>query len=104
MPFCVFSRNFRNQSKPVYLLDGTALPVYHSQRDLGAIVDDTLKFHEHIGSVAHKPAGLCHSFRKSAVCRTPEFMLFLMKTHVRPLLEYASCLWCTGYIEDLRKL
>ena len=31
-------------------------------------------------------------------------MLFLLKTHVRPLLEYVSCLWCTGYIEDLCKL
>ena len=38
------------------------------------------------------------------VCRTPEFMLFFFTTHVRPIIEYASCLWNTGYVEDLRKL
>ena len=53
-----FSRKFRNQSQPSYTLDGTPLPVHHSQRDLGVLVDDSLKFHEHIASVTHKAVGL----------------------------------------------
>ena len=99
-----FSRKFRNQSRPSYTLDGTQLPVQHSQRDLGVLVDDSLKFHEHIASVAHKAGGLCHNFSKSTVCRSSAFMMFLLKTHIRPVLEYASCLWCTGYTDDMRKL
>ena len=72
--------------------------------DLGLLVDDMLKFHEHVACVAHKAFGLCQSFLKSTVCRTPEFMLFLFVTHVRPLFEYASCVWNTGYKDDIRKL
>ena len=31
-------------------------------------------------------------------------MTFLLTTHIRPILEYCSCLWHTGYITDLRLL
>ena len=65
---------------------------------------DKLKFHDHVSSVAHKAYGLCQSFLKSTVCRTPDFMMFLLTTHIRPLMEYASCIWNTGYMTDLRKL
>ena len=99
-----FSRRFRDQSQPLYMLDGTQLPVHHSQRDLGVLVDDSLKFHEHIATVTHRASGLCHNFRKSTVCRSVAFMMFLLKTHIRPVLEYASCLWCTEYADDIRKL
>ena len=44
------------------------------------------------------------NFLKSTVCRSPEFMLFLLTTHIRPIIEYCSCLWNTGYIQDLRAL
>ena len=54
----------------------------------------------HIG----KAYGLCQSFLKPTECWTPEFMMFLLRTHARPLIEYASCVWNTGYKEDLRKL
>lgn len=99
-----FSRNFKDQVSPLYCLDGSPLPVCQSHNDLGVLVDVKLKFHEHIVSVAHKASGLCQSFLKSTVCRTPNFMMFLFRTHVRPLIEYASCVWNTGYREDLQKL
>ena len=99
-----FSRKFAGQSQPSYMLDGSPLPVHHSQRDLGVLVDNSLKFHEHVATVVHKASGLCYNFRKSTVCRSAAFMLFLLKTHIRPVIEYASCLWCTGYAEDMRKL
>ena len=99
-----FTRNSREQVPPEYFLDGSPLPICRTHSDLGLMVDDKLKFHDHISSVAHKAYGLCQSFLKSTVCRTPEFMMFLLTSHVRPLMEYASCVWNTGYKEDLRKL
>ena len=99
-----FSRCYKAQVPPYYSLDGSPLPVCKSHLDLGVIVDVNLKFHEHVASVARKASGLCHSFLKSTVCRTPSFMMFLLKTHIRPLIEYASCVWNTGYREDLRRL
>ena len=100
-----FSRGSRSASAtPKDVLNGNLLPVLTSFRDLGVIVDTSLKFHEHVQSLSHKASGLCHNFLKSTVCRTPEFMLFLFKTHIRPLLDYCSCLWNTGFVEDVRKL
>ena len=63
-------------------------------RDLGVIVDASLKFCEHVTSVAHKAAGLWQSFLKATVCHTPEFMLFFFVTHVRPIL---ICILCVEY-------
>ena len=84
--------------------NGCRLPTPTSHRDLGVIVDTSLKFHEHIDSLTLKVSGLCHSFLKAMVCRSPKLMLFLLMTHIRPVLEYGSCLWNTKFVGDLRKL
>ena len=75
-----------------------------SQTDLGIIVDDTLKFHEHAQNTTRKAGGVAHNLLKSTVCRSPVFMIYLLKTHIRPILEYASVVWNTGYVQDRRKL
>ena len=67
-------------------------------------MDTDLKFHGHIRTVVRKAAGMAQNFLKSTVCRKPEFMLFLLTTHIRPVIEYCSCLWSTGYQGDLRLL
>ena len=72
--------------------------------DLGVKVDVTLRFHAHIRDVTNKAGGLAQNFLKSTVCRTPEFMMFLWTTHIRPIIDYCSVLWNTGYLEDLRLL
>ena len=72
--------------------------------DLGVKVDVSLRFHAHIRDVACKAGGLAQNFLKSTVCRSPEFMLFLWKTHIRPIMDYCSVIWNTGYSEDLRLL
>ena len=41
---------------------------------------------------------------RSTVCRDAEFMVTLWVTHIRPLIEYASCVWNVGYLGDLRRL
>ena len=99
-----FSRHSRDLAPPTYYLDGQAIPVVEKHKDLGVLVDNQLKFHDHIREVAQKAGGLAHSFLKSTVSRSPEFMLFLWTTHVRPVIEYGSCLWNTGYLTDLSLL
>ena len=68
------------------------------------LVDTDLKFHKHIRSAVHKAGRLAQDFLKSTVCRKPDFMLFLLTTHIRPIIEYCSCIWNTGYQGDLRLL
>jgi len=87
-----------------YLLDGHQMPSTESHEDLGVVVDTDLKFHRHIQSKAHKAGGLAQSYLKATVCRSPEFMLFLLTTHIRPIIEYCSCVWHSGYQGDMRLL
>lgn len=75
-----------------------------SHKDLGVTIDSSLRFHLHIRSIVNKASGLSTNLLRSTLCRSPDFMISLYKTHIRPLLEYSSCAWNTGYIGDLRLL
>ena len=70
----------------------------------GVIVDSQLKFHEHVKSVANKCSGLSSNILNSTLCRAREFMIPIYISHIRPILEFGSCLWNLGYIEDTRLL
>lgn len=87
-----------------YTVKGNPLSLSFAAVDLGITIDPSLRFHHHIQSVVSKAARLSYSFLKSTLCRSPSFMVKLFITHVRPLLEFASPVWNTGYITDLSLL
>ena len=84
-----------------FFLDGDPIAVTPAHKDLGVTVDSALKFHKHIELTAAKAGGTAVNLLKSTVCRSPEFMLTILTAHLRPLLEYASPVWNTGYVGDL---
>ena len=81
-----------------YSLDGHPIDYSPSHKDLGVTVDSKLKFHKHIELVAAKAGGTATNLLKSTVNRSPKFKLTIQTTHLRPILEYASSVWNTGYI------
>lgn len=88
-----------------YQVNGKPLCISPSVVDLGITVDlVTLRFHDHIRSVASKAAGLANNLLRSTLCRSPHFMVTLFISHIRPLLEFGSVVWNTGYITDLKLL
>ena len=87
-----------------YQINGSPLYISSSVVDLGITVDSTMRFHDHIRSVASKAAGLANNLLKSTLCRSPDFMVTLLTTHIRPLLEFGSTVWNTGYVTDLKLL
>ena len=99
-----FSRSYSDLTPAHYLMNGVVIPPVKSHLDLGVLVDTNMKFHDHIRSTVHKAGGMAQNFLKSTVCRKPDFMLFLLTTHIRPIIEYCSCIWHTGYQGDLRLL
>ena len=102
---CVVMRFQRtSQPPPVYHIGESPIRVTHSHLDLGVTIDSSLKFHNHVSSTVHKAAGLSLNLLKSTVCRSPEFMLALFRSHIRPIIEYCSCVWHTGYLGDIRAL
>ena len=86
-----------------YLHNHPIVKVSH-HRDLGVLVDPSLRFHLHIRSIVNKASGVSANLLKSTLCRDRNFMLTLYTTHIRPLLEYASTVWNTGFTGDLRLL
>ena len=99
-----FARSSALTEPPSYSLNGIPIPLVSSASDLGVLVDSGLKFHAHVRTVSHKAGGLAYSLLKSTVCRSRPFMLFLLTVHIRPLLEYCSCVWHTGFVQDLKML
>ena len=75
-----------------------------SHKDLGVIVDCSLKFHAHISSITCKASALVGQLLRGTVCRTMSFMVTLFVAHIRPLIDYCSPVWNLGYRGDIRKL
>ena len=99
-----FQRKSHPPPPPVYYIGGSPIRVTLSHSDLGVLIDTSLKFHQHISTTVRKAAGLSQNLLKCTVCRSPDFMLTLFRSHIRPIIEYYSCLWHTRYLGDLRML
>ena len=88
---------------PLTILD-QPLPLLESARDLGVVVDTGLRFHRHIELTAAKAFGLSSSLLHGIICRRPEFMKQLFITHIRPIIDFCSPAWNTGFSGDSKLL
>ena len=86
-----------------YFLGGVELKLVASHRDLGVLVDHSLKFHGHISLTVRKASGLANLL-KATVCRSPDFMVSLFVSHVQPILDYCSSVCNLGFVGDVRNL
>ena len=107
VPKCVTMRFRRGRedlsalgSLSVYNMAGADLSVVESAGDLGILVDSSLRFHAHIRQIVAKAWGLANNLLPSTLCRSSEFMRNVFITHIRPLLEFSSSVWNTGYLGD----
>ncbi|MEL7427573.1 MAG: reverse transcriptase family protein [Bacteroidota bacterium] len=105
---CVLMRfgggNYIDGEDSGYVLGGTGLNLVKTHRDLGVLIDLSLRFHPHISEIIRKSSGLANQLLRATVCRSPIFMVTLFISHIRPLIEYCSTLWNYGYLGDVRKL
>ena len=67
-------------------------------------MDSSLKFHLHVRETARKANGVGFSILKGTVCRSPDFMKSVFISHIRPIIDFASVAWFTGYSGDLKML
>ena len=103
---CARVRFSRHKVDPVcdYFIGNSTIPNQDSFRDLGVLVDSNLKFHLHISEVCRKANGVANSILRGTICRSPEFMVQVFVTHIRPILDFGSVVWNTGYVGDIRML
>ena len=74
------------------IADSTLLPV-ESQRDLGVIINSSLKFHEHIDKVCKKSMSVVSLILKKLTTRNADIIVNVYKSYAIPHLEYASEVW-----------
>ena len=101
---CVVVRFGERSAIPAatYAINGEVMNVVGAYRDLGVIVDSKLRFHEHVRVMVGKCGGLMSELLRSTVCRGKEFMVALFISHIRPIIDYCSCVWNVGYVGDVR--
>ncbi|XP_022814459.1 uncharacterized protein LOC111348180 [Spodoptera litura] len=87
-----------------YKLCNAELTGVKVQTDLGVKITEDLKWEEHITSITKKAKSLVYLIRKAFGVLTPEMMLKIHKTFVRPILEYAFQVWSPYFVKDIEHL
>ena len=80
------------------------LPIVDSVKDIGVIMDSHLKFDVHVNNIvlrAHKIANLIH---KCFISKDPPTLMKAFLVYVRPVLEYASCVWSPQSVGLIKKI
>ena len=76
-----------------YHINGSEITPTDSVKDLGIIVDSSLKFHMHTSTVAARANRLLALINKSFEYLNTNMLLQLYKSFVHPILEYGNTVW-----------
>ena len=94
----------KKNPKNYFVLYDRVLDTVTQEKDLGVIVDDQLKFHEHTAVAAKKANQILGLIKKFYSSRDPYTITTLYKTMVRPHHEYGNAMWGPVYIGDVHKV
>ena len=101
----VFSLALREQkSLFVYNLGDQELKPSPVERDLGVLVDNNLKFHEHTADIIRKSKRTLGIIKRSFSYLDENIMKKLYKSLVRPVIEYANVIWGPLNVGDSKLL
>ena len=92
------------ETPDVYLIDNIPLPSSDFMKDLGVIMCQDLKFHDHCSAVSNKAHSVCGLILRCFVTKSPDFMVKMFITFARSILEYCSPAWSPYHICDIDKI
>jgi len=90
---CAVMHIGRTNPKHCYHFDNYILNVSTVEKDLGVLVDEKLRFDEHIQSKIGKARQTWGLIRRSFIHMDIDMFSMLFKSLVRPHLEYANFIW-----------
>ena len=93
---CVFMNicsGRKNDCLREYTLNDIKLRTVRTEKDLGVIIDNNLKFDSHISAAVNKGNQMMGLIRRTMTYMDKEIFRLLFKTLVRPHLEYAVAAW-----------
>ena len=94
----------RRNPQNSFTMNGHTLESTTQEKDLGVIIDDTLKFHVHTAAAAKKANQVLGIIKKSHVTRDADTISTLYKAMVRSLLEYGNVIWGPHYRMDMKTI
>jgi ribonuclease P/MRP protein subunit RPP40 len=94
----------KSNSQHQYTLGNVTLKNSERERDLGVIVDKTLKFSEHVNSAVGSANATLGMIRRNITCKRKYIIIRLYKALVRPKLEFCVQMWRPYLKKDIDKL
>lgn len=94
----------KNNPKDQYKINDNIICEVQSIRDLGIIIDNKLKFTEHISKIVRNTYMRMNLLFKIIKSKSTKTWLTLYKSYIRPLLEYAPEAWNPLQISEIKKL
>ena len=89
-----------NNLRHPYMLNNHTLESTKSEKDLGIIIDEDLKYHVHTTSATKKANQVLVIINQSYVTRDANTIATLYKSMVRPHLDYGNIIWGPFYKMD----
>ncbi|KAK3108052.1 hypothetical protein FSP39_000221 [Pinctada imbricata] len=90
----------KNYHATSYSMDGKEISKTNCERDLGVMIDDQLKFQQHINTAVKKANQKLGIIKRNFNHLDKNSFVSLYKALVRPHLEYASSVWSTIFKKD----
>ena len=90
----------RTNPNNVYSMAGCSIEQTVEERDLRILIDNQLKFHDHVCMITGKARRLLGLINKSFINLSPLTFPHLYKAIVRPCLEYGNIIWGPTYKVD----
>ena len=90
----------KSNPKTSYVMNNHILEEADHERDLGVIIDNSLKFHKHTAAAIKKANAVLGIIKKSFISLDERTLTLLYKSMVRPHLEYGNVVWGPHYKGD----
>ena len=87
-----------------YKMGEEELKKVHEEKDLGVIIQDSLKPEKHIGKIFGETYRMLRNIRAAFHHMSGEMMKKILTTMIRPKLEYAAVIWSPHLKKDINKV
>ena len=101
---CKIMHGGRTNAGYTYTMGGRELEVTRAEKDVGVIVEDTLKPSMQCAAAAAKANRILGQLSRAVQWRDKITFPKLYMSHVRPVLEYAGTVWCPYLVGDRETL
>ena len=93
----------RDKSVPCYTM-GSEIKSVRSAKHLGVIICSDLSWSDHVTATANKANKMLGLIYRTTGSSNKEAFTILYKTLGRPILEYATAVWCPYLVKDILAL